>query len=256
VALNVALYGRRRNLWAMTERGRGALGADATTLAIGPSGVSWEGDRLVVTIREQSSPLPLMGRPEPLTGTVTLRPRALFHQRYPIDGAGHHDWCPIAPLADVAVAFSAPAIRWSGHGYCDTNAGTRLLAADFPLWHWSRAEHRGDAVVFYDTARADGSAGALALRFRPDGSTQPFAPPPPAVLSRSGWGIRRATRCDAGQRARVLRTVEDTPFYARSIVATQLDGAPTTLMHETLNGRRLLSPIVQRMLPYRMPRVA
>ena len=52
----------------------------------------------------------------------------------------------------------------------------------------------------------------------------------------------------------MLETLEDTPFYARSVVETTLDSAPVTMMHETLHCDRLVHPIVQNMLPFRMPR--
>ena len=66
--------------------------------------------------------------------------------------------------------------------------------------------------------------------------------------------MRRATRCDAGVRPRVLATLEDTPFYARSLVTTRLDGAPVTLMHESVNLDRLQVPWIEWLMPFRMPR--
>jgi carotenoid 1,2-hydratase len=56
-ALNVALYGRPGR-WAMTERGRGALGAEASALAIGPSSLRWDGNGLTIAIDEVTVPLP------------------------------------------------------------------------------------------------------------------------------------------------------------------------------------------------------
>jgi carotenoid 1,2-hydratase len=52
---------------------------------------------------------------------------------------------------------------------------------------------------------------------------------------------------------RDLRTVEDTPFYARSLLT---DGAssPAHVVHESLSLERFRSPWVQSMLPFRMPR--
>jgi len=52
----------------------------------------------------------------------------------------------------------------------------------------------------------------------------------------------------------VLRTLEDTPFYARSMVQAQLCGEEVVAMHETLDARRFASPLVQALLPWRMPR--
>ena len=62
-------------------------------------------------------------------------------------------------------------------------------------------------------------------------------------------------RTDEQQRASVTQTLEDTPFYVRSVVASSLLGEPVVSVHETLNVPRLVSTAVQLMLPWRMPRV-
>jgi carotenoid 1,2-hydratase len=51
-----------------------------------------------------------------------------------------------------------------------------------------------------------------------------------------------------------VRTLEDGPFYTRSIMATRLLGEDIELMHESLSGDRFASPVVKAMLPFRMPR--
>ncbi len=76
-------------------------------------------------------------------------------------------------------------------------------------------------------------------------------------LPSSRWGVARHVRSGPapdGSRPRVLRTLEDTPFYARDVVQGQLCGEPVQAMHETLDAGRFASPIVQAMLPWRMPR--
>ena len=50
-AVNVALYGRDRKRWAMTERGRGHVGRASSSLAIGPSLLTWDGDALTIRHR-------------------------------------------------------------------------------------------------------------------------------------------------------------------------------------------------------------
>ena len=52
----------------------------------------------------------------------------------------------------------------------------------------------------------------------------------------------------------MVETLEDTPFYARSVVAGDLLGQPVTAMHESLSMDRFTMPVVQAMLPFRMPR--
>jgi carotenoid 1,2-hydratase len=75
-------------------------------------------------------------------------------------------------------------------------------------------------------------------------------------LTTTGWRIRRETRADAGGAATIVRTLEDTPFYARTLVSTQLLGVPVTAVHESLDLNRFASRWVQTLLPFRMPRHA
>ncbi|HZH46341.1 MAG TPA: carotenoid 1,2-hydratase, partial [Roseococcus sp.] len=64
------------------------------------------------------------------------------------------------------------------------------------------------------------------------------------------WGIRRATQGNA-----VLeRTLEDTPFYARSVLRTRLDGEDALAVHESLDLDRFAALPIQLMLPFRVPR--
>ena len=53
----------------------------------------------------------------------------------------------------------------------------------------------------------------------------------------------------------VVETLEDTPFYARSVIEAEILGHRVTAMHESLDMRRFCAPVVQAMLPFRMPRV-
>jgi carotenoid 1,2-hydratase len=65
----------------------------------------------------------------------------------------------------------------------------------------------------------------------------------------------RTLRSDAFDRPRVRRTLEDTPFYTRSLVHGRYGGEPAQIVHESLSLDRLRLPIVRAMLPFRMPRV-
>ena len=250
-AINVALYGASGHRWAMTERGRGAVRQDAKMFAVGPSSLAWDAGGLTVHIDEITNPLPSR-----LRGTVRLNPSALGSTAFVLDGNGRHVWQPIAPLARIEVAMTAPALSWSGSGYFDTNCGSEPLEEGFTEWDWSRTVEAGATRMFYDLIRRDGSAGHLALRIGPDGSAAPIASPPRAKLSTTAWGIRRATRSDSARSASVVETLENTPFYARSTVAANLDGARVISMHESLDLNRFKSTIVQGMLPFRMPRRA
>jgi carotenoid 1,2-hydratase len=52
----------------------------------------------------------------------------------------------------------------------------------------------------------------------------------------------------------VRQTLEDGPFYARSILSTRVFGEDVPAMHESLSLDRFRKPWVQAMLPFRMPR--
>jgi carotenoid 1,2-hydratase len=54
--------------------------------------------------------------------------------------------------------------------------------------------------------------------------------------------------------AEVTRTLEDTPFYARSLVRKRLLGSNALAVHESLDLDRFRQPWVQCLLPFRMPR--
>jgi len=102
--------------------------------------------------------------------------------------------------------------------------------------------------------RKDGSVQNLSLRFDADGSRREMRPPLAAELPKTSfWKMPRPTRSDDGQ-ASVVETFEDTPFYARSLLASTLDGEAVRPVHESLSLGRFRNPAVQFMLPFRMPR--
>ncbi|MEA1617930.1 hydroxyneurosporene dehydrogenase [Erythrobacter sp. T5W1-R] len=249
--LNVALYGPQAR-WAMTERTRGAVSRDEHNLAIGPSAVRWDGDVLEITIEERDKRLfnPFQRR---VCGTVRVYPEALNPAAFALDPAANHVWHCLAPVARIEVEMTSPAVSWQGRAYLDHNRGREPLEAGFRTWHWSRAHLKEGAVVCYEGERSDGSLFASALRFGADGAPEPVDLPPVAQLPRSAWRIARVTRSDIGV-ARVRRTWEDTPFYARSELASRFAGEEVVAVQESLDMQRFASPLVQFMLPYRMPR--
>lgn len=249
-ALNVALYGRDRRRWAMTERGRADVIREATQYQVGPSHVGWVGDSLVITVNEWAFPLL-----RPMRGTIRVTPQFLTGQKVLLDPHGHHVWQPIAPCARVELAFSAPDLRWSGDGYLDSNYGAESLEDGFQQWDWSRAHDGDDCVVFYDSQLRRGGHSGLAARISGAAGIEPMPAPPRAALRTSGWRVPRATRADAGGQASVHSTLEDTPFYARSMVKTQVGQRELLAMHESLDLDRFQSPWVRMLLPFRMPRV-
>lgn len=253
-ALNVALYaapGRSAPTgWAMTERGARQVRRSANQLQIGPSTMRWVGDTLCVSIDEIMAPWPARMR-----GEVRLHAGTRLDCSYPLDPAGRHQWCPLAPRARVDVELQKPELCWSGTGYLDSNGGDRPLEHDFAGWDWLRASlSQGRSAVLYDVTALDGGRAALALQFDHTGRAERFEPPQPASLPPSLWRIPRATRADPGRPARVAQTLEDGPFYARSVIETHLLGEPVVAVHESLSLKRFSAPWVQLLLPFRMPR--
>jgi carotenoid 1,2-hydratase len=248
-AMNIVLYRKSGGVWAMTERGRGSLRRGADHLSIGPSDLHWDGSALIARLDEIAVPIPRR-----LRGTLRLTPLNLQPRTFQLDAAGRHRWRPIAPAARIEVAFEKPESRWQGAAYFDTNSGDGPLAEDFSTWHWSRAATPTGATVLYDVARRDGSYLNLALKIGADGMARDFAPPPSHPLPATVWRVRRRTRADSGTSPRVIQTLEDAPFYARSRIATRLDGVTAEAIHESLDLNRFASPLVRALLPFRMPR--
>jgi carotenoid 1,2-hydratase len=233
----------------MTERGRGSLSRTASTLTIGRSTLAWDGSSLLVEIDEVTAPLPSRIR-----GRVRLHPAAVTEHGVDLDGRGRHRWWPIAPKAQVELALDQPSLRWSGTGYLDTNSGDEPLEAAFTRWDWSRAPLNRGTAILYDAERRDGTRLATALHCHPFGTVEEFDPPPEATLPSTFWRVPRRTRADPGHHPTVALTLEDAPFYARSVLRTHLLGEPAMAVHESLSLDRFTSPLVQLMLPFRMPR--
>jgi carotenoid 1,2-hydratase len=249
-AINVGLYRRRGKLWAMTERGRKSVEQSAESFRVGPSGLSWHGDRLEIDIRERATPFA-----QRVVGKIVLRPEMINECAYGLDAGNRHAWQPVAPAAQIEVRLEKPALSWRGHGYFDTNSGDRPLEDDFLRWNWSRGRRRGDTSITYAVTQNDGRERALALRFGPHGDIEELPVPPSVTLPMSGWRVGRDARADVAPRVR--RTLEDTPFYTRSLLTVDDNvSGPALLMHESLALDRFKTQWVQMLLPFRMPRVA
>jgi carotenoid 1,2-hydratase len=246
-AVNVAVYRNSGNRWAMTERPRGALSRTITSLTVGPSHLSWDGKSLTIHLDEIAAPIP--GR---IRGTVRVVPTAITQNAFTLNETFNHQWWPIAPCARVQVALDHPHLRWQGDGYFDMNRGDAPLEHGFADWQWARGATRDGTIILYEAQRRDGSRIDLAMTFDPQGKMRTFEPPPAIGLKRTGWRVNRSVRSD--DRANVVKTLEDAPFYARSVVSAKLLGKPVTLMHESLSLDRFAMPVVQAMLPFRMPR--
>jgi carotenoid 1,2-hydratase len=235
----------------MTERSRRHLQRDARSFALGPSRLDWSGQALAIDIDERCAPLPRR-----VQGRVVVYPRGLSSFGTALDAAGRHRWGPIAPCARIEVDLAHPALRWRGNAYLDSNEGDEPIERGFTRWDWLRAPlPDGRCAVLYDVQPRDGPARLIGARFAPDGSTEPFTLAERQTLPATRWWrVDRRVPTD-GQSASVRDTLEDTPFYARSLLRLPLAGTVADAVHETLDVRRLTSPVVQRLLPVRMRRI-
>jgi carotenoid 1,2-hydratase len=251
-SLHVALHGRRRSVWSLTERPIEDASRRPRELAIGGSRAAIEGDALVLDIDERTTPLPGSVR-----GRVVVHPVVTATAPVVLDAAGEHRWWPVAPLARVEVALTSPGVRFSGHGYHDANAGSVPIDASFSGWTWSRARVEDRVVVSYDVAARDSQERSHRLVFGTRHGGKPVhldrgrrAPLPPTA-----WRLPRSVAADDGRTASVARTLTDSPFYARSLVRTRLLGQESLAMHEVLSADRLRQAWVRYLLGFRMARV-
>ena len=249
-AINVALYGTAGRRWTMTERGRAHTQRSRNTFTVGPSRVQWDGASLVIDIDEVNVPIPRRVR-----GRVTVTPHGLSRFVTGLDADARHRWGPIGPCSRVRVDMHQPEAAWEGHAYLDSNEGDEPVDRAFNTWDWSRTVMaNGDTAVIYDVRLRNGSDRVIAQRFAQDGTPTALTVPPRHAVGRSAWAIPRSMHSDAAVTPVVQSTLEDTPFYVRSLLRSSLAGEVVTSVHETLDAQRVASLPVRLMLPWRMPR--
>jgi carotenoid 1,2-hydratase len=208
--------------------------------------MAWVNNDLVTNINERCVPMPFA-----LCGTVRLKPVWLHDHPVELDARGHHRWRVVAPLAEVEVDMQAPALSWRGIGYHDMNWGSEPLEVGFQDWTWARSTTTGSTDVIYDVTRRDNSRHAFGLRFE-NGAVATLPVPAEQRLPKGFWGMARPVRSDATPS--LIATLEDAPFYTRNLLGLTWHGLHREAVHESLSLDRFSHAIVQRMLPFRMPR--
>lgn len=248
--LGPALGQRSGDRWVLTEGG--LLTRDRSTLSIGRSRASWDGSALRVDLCEVTSPFS-----SPIEGELMVYPNDVADEVHTLDSNGRHVWSPIAPFGRIEARFRWPNLRFSGHAYLDHNAGAEPLASGFQSWTWSRFTSDRKTTVVYDATRTDGSGQRIARSFHADGRRETCRGQGTTVsLAKTSWQMDRSIRTMDGAAVGLGRTLEDTPFYARSQLTGSIDGRPAEGVHEVVDMRRFESRIVQGMLPYRMRRLS
>jgi len=247
-SINVCLYRPGGDRWAMTERSARSLERRTDFFRVAGSHLAWHGDRLVIEVAERSAPFARR-----LAGTIELTPRTLNDEAFALDLDDRHFWRPVAPMADIRVNFTQPEIRWAGHGYLDTNYGSRMLELDFATWDWSRSAEADSSSIYYVARLLSGEERTLGLRFDSDGSKETLPVPSAQSLPKTGWRVARQPSNPVTLRVR--RVLEDTPFYSRSLLSG-VDGESGLIVHESLDMRRFSAAWVRSLLPFRMPRIA
>lgn len=254
--LNVVVYdiepgakrlARRR--WAFTEYPRDEVRRGPDTFHVGRNRVAWEDGAFVVDFVERTAPV-WFGRS--LRGHVRVSPSALPARSFRLDPDDHHRWWPIAPHGRATVQVEGEVFE--GSAYVDSNWGDEPLGDGFARWQWSRAELEDRTVVLYDAAPRRGPAYERAMSFTDDGSFAWIDGPVASELPQAGWGLVRSTRVDAGASALLTASLEDAPFYTRSLLETRVLGQSVPAMHEALDMDQWRRPLVQAMLPVRMRR--
>ena len=117
-----------------------------------------------------------------------------------------------------------------------------------------RANYRRRRHILYDVGRREALPLALALAIDRSGRVEPFEPPPAAALPPTRWWRVARGRGPMRPPVIVAETLEDAPFYARSVRRPTSRDEPVTAMHESLSLDRFRTGWVQALLPFRMPR--
>lgn len=253
-ALNIALYNPKNHLWAMTERDRDSIEIRRNNFHLGRSGLRWEKDALIIDVHETTAPIP-----RTLRGRIRLTADIINDREFLIDRAGRHRWRPIAPSARIEVDFDQPNIKWNGRAYLDMNEGEEPLEDVFEYWDWCRADiSKNETAIVYNTDLWTGEKRSIAMKLSKNGSWEELGPLTTKPLDDTPiWRMRRRTLSDAnGESPSIIKTFEDTPFYSRSMMNTEIMGQSCRAMHESLSGARLRAPVVKAMLPFRMPRLS
>jgi carotenoid 1,2-hydratase len=256
-ALNIALYGNQPGRWCMTERPAQVISTAAEHFVVGPSRLSYTGSAsgqgtVRININEKAAPIPASVR-----GTIEITMKAQPKQYY-LHPNKEHVWWPVSPDSAIQVTLEQPRQSWRGRAYVDLNRGTRPLEQDIDYWCWSRQHHQRTTTIHYDVLHRGTSLNSppddsLAISIDQHGIVSPQQAGQWQTLKKTGWRMPRHARSKTGSAA-VIKTLEDTPFYSRSVIAANRHEPDITSIHESVSLNRFRQSVVQAMLHCRMPR--
>ena len=260
-AVNLAIYGedRRSSSWVFSEY-KDSLERSADGLGLGRNSIEWQGDELVIRIDDQRPWS--QGR---VQGEIRVQARRRFAPCIDLAGNGEHEWFPVSPASPATVRMSKPGLSFEGTAYHDVNRGTRALERDFVEWDWSRltpgthgTPSSTSGVITYDVVTRDqpDTHHRRAFAFDDDHGLRKVDTAGTKLLDggRAFWGVSRRPVGDEGSLPQHRRTLEDSPFYTRSLISTTMHGRPYHGVHESLRLDRFVEPVVQCMLPFRIRR--
>lgn len=244
--LNVVVHGPRTNAWVFSEYRGADVSREPDTLALGRSRITRDDSGLDIEIDERTYP---WGRR--VRGRIRLDALGWREQQFAIDASERHVWWPVAPRARISVELDAPALRFVGPGYHDSNRGGEALEQSLRSWTWSRSSDGASTSLLYDVTGRDGVERRLGLRYGAE-AIETIEPEFSTPLGRSRWGLSRSTRTVRPGDARLVRTLVDSPFYARSLFETGPDDRRVLGVHEVVDLDRFVRVSTQLMLPFRI----
>jgi len=246
-AINVAIYGAEKRRWCFSEYAKTAVSRSPDAITIGNNRVHWDQGTLVFDIDDRTSILGL-----PVRGSIRLTPSAVTRQPFELDPAGRHQWWPVAPHAQLSVALDRPGLTFRGEGYHDTNLGSEPLEQAFRSWSWSRTPRPDGVWVTYDCKLRDGSAHPRAWRFDQGRGVPVELEQPVHRLPKTLWRLCPSLRAPGS--VSVAQVLEDTPFYSRHLLHSQVDGQSALAISESRDLDRFRRRWVQTLLRFRTRR--
>ncbi len=250
-ALNIAFHENQKKYWCMTERSAKHVYRSSEIFEMANSSITWNGSYLEFKIQEYTVPLP-----SKVSGVVRVHPHYINTNNYFLEDSQKHAWCPIAPCSHVEVEMQRPNFQWHATGYFDSNWGAEPLENGFRSWNWSCTKmNEEERVIQYHTVNRNNTNTDLGFHFASDGKITAREQQIAKILPETKiWRVPRKAYVEDDRNVNVLKTLEDTPFYSRSVLNSETQDKSILTIHESLELDRFKKPLTQFMLPFRMPR--